>query len=187
MNQFHAGAREVCEVAYAFRIARADEDDEGRLVDDAALRACVPVRGDEAALLETFNVALDGEDGDVRADALQNLVRHRLRTGERRSEAHVLPVLLFPLRRERRIDGLLQRLLQDREAVERDLHAARLRRSFRQATAEDKERERNEKRQRAPLKSTAAEEICPLHVCHIPPLELDAPVIICLLENVCTL
>jgi hypothetical protein len=121
VNKFHARAGEVCEVAYAFRIARAHEDNERRLVDDAALREVVPVGRNEAALLEAFDVALDGEDRDVCADALQDLIRDGFRTGERRSETHVLAALLFPLRRKRRIDGFLQRLFHDGKAVERDL------------------------------------------------------------------
>ena len=69
MNELDAGLRQVGEVVDAFRVALADENDERRLVDDAAVGRSLPVRRDEALLREALDVALDGEDGDVRADA----------------------------------------------------------------------------------------------------------------------
>ena len=125
MDQFDAGLAEVGEVVNVLRVAFADEDDERCLVDDAVLRQVMPVGRDRAALLQTLGVALDRENGDLRGRALQDLICDRLRPGERRDELHVLPVLLLPLRRERRIDRFLQRLLHDREAVDGDLHGVR--------------------------------------------------------------
>ena len=92
MNELgRRGLREIGEVADALRISFADEDDEGRLIDDAAMRQSVPVGRDRAALSQPLRVALDGEDRDVGADALKNLVRDRLGAGEGGSEANFLP------------------------------------------------------------------------------------------------
>src|SRR5437763_8188454 len=120
VDELDAGAREVCEVAYAFGVPLADEDDEGRLVDDAAEGHRLPVRRDEAALRQPVNVALDGEDADLRADALEDLIRDRLGAGVGGCELHFLAVLLLPLRGEAGQHALVHYFLHHREGVDGD-------------------------------------------------------------------
>ena len=82
MNHLDAGLSQINEVMDRFRISLTDDDDEGRFVDNASIRELTPIGGDDAGLLQAINVALDGEDGDLRINALNNLIRDRLRSGE---------------------------------------------------------------------------------------------------------
>jgi hypothetical protein len=152
VDELDAGPREVCEVAHAFRVALADEDDEGRLVDDAAVRERLPVARHRAPGREPLDVALDGEDADVGPDALKDLVRDRLRPGVGGGEVGLGRVLAPPHRVEAGEDGLLHRLLHHREGVERDalpLGAAAAARRLRQAGGRGQQRAEQERGQRA--------------------------------------
>src|SRR6266571_8113882 len=122
----------------ALWVSFAHQNHEWGLVNDSLLRQCMPVRSHEATLLESLRVAVDRKNRDLGFHALQDLVSHGFRSGERRGEVNVLPVLLFPLRDERRIDCLFQRLFHDRKAVERDIGTtAGFRRRLWQTTAAD--------------------------------------------------
>src|SRR3954468_23490 len=100
----------------ALRISLAHQNHKRSFVDDASLRKHMPIRSDKATLLQSISVALDRENRDLRFNALENLVGHRLRAGERRGEMNVEVVFTFGLGRERRINRFLKRLLHDRKA-----------------------------------------------------------------------
>src|SRR6266700_5686405 len=104
MNQFEPRLRQIAKVMNAFRISLAHQNHEWGLVNDSLLRQGMPVRSHEATLLESLRVAVDRKNRDLGFHALQDLVSHGFRSGERRGEVNVLPVLLFPLRDESRID-----------------------------------------------------------------------------------
>ena len=111
------------------------------LISDEEVRQVLTLRDCIEALERAFaeearGIAVNGKDGDVCADALQDLIHDRLRPGERGDKLYLLPMLLFPLGGEARKDRLLQRLFHDRKAIDRQLRTACARRRFRHATAE---------------------------------------------------
>src|SRR5207237_426286 len=84
MNQFESRLRQIAKVMNAFRISLAHQNHEWGLVNDSLLRQCMPVRSNEATLLESLRVAVDRKNRDLGFHALQDLVSHCFRSGESR-------------------------------------------------------------------------------------------------------
>ena len=64
----------------AFGIPLPHKNDEWRFVDDTFLRERVPIDGGESTVLQSLCVAFNREDREMSWCALQNLIRHRLRS-----------------------------------------------------------------------------------------------------------
>ena len=111
MDDLDPGPAEIGEVVDRLRVVLAHEDDEGRPIDHAVLGERAPIRGDRVAVAQALGIALEGQDRDLRADALEDLVRDRLGSRERGVEVHVDAVIGLPLGGEGREDRALERLL----------------------------------------------------------------------------
>src|SRR6185369_7034907 len=122
-----AGSAEVGEVVDPLRVARADEEDERRAVHHAAERQCLPTPGgNDPGSGEPLGVELQGEEGEVRRDAHDELVGHRARAGERGDEFHPLAGLGPPVAGEGGEHGAVERVAEDAEAVDDDRPRPRL-------------------------------------------------------------
>src|ERR1700693_3670139 len=121
MNDAHAGRREIPEIPDAFWLAGAHQDDERCAVHDAAKREPAPaLRRDHPCLGELVRVELERQQGQLRRNAENDLVRHGPRSGEGGAELDPLARALPPLALELREDAVVDDVAEDAEPVEHD-------------------------------------------------------------------